>query len=126
MNSNAFLIFGTIIAKQNRKQMNMQKLIKSNRRGHLSYNTSKNEYHIHFGNIYMTLDFNQYKELVEIVEGLAIDANVEKASHTRIPFESDNLALLLTPEEITDLRDLMGLSNIETNSEKVKINFSLN
>jgi hypothetical protein len=74
----------------------------------------------------MTLDYNQYKELVEIIEGLTIDENVQNASHTRIPFESDNLALLLTPDEIMDLRDLMGLVAMGAHDGKISINFSMN
>lgn len=104
----------------------MDKLIKSNEKGRITFNILTEEYVIDFGNIYITLDFYQYKEFEEVVEKLeAKNNNSNTDNRIRIPFESDNLSIVLRPEDLIDLKDLFGL---EQNMEqmKLKLSFSMN
>ncbi len=104
----------------------MNKLIKRNNKGRVSYNVITEEYIIDFGNIYITLDFYQFKEFEEIIETLEVKNNHSNADNRiRIPFDSDNLSIVLKPEELLDLKDLLGL---EQNMEqmKLKLSFSMN
>lgn len=104
----------------------MNKLIKTSEKGRVSYNIITEEYIIDFGNIYITLDFYQFKEFEEIIEKLEVKNNHSNADNRiRIPFESDNLAIVLKPEELIDLKDLLGL---EQNKDlmKLKLSFSMN
>lgn len=105
----------------------MSKVISSNTRGKISYDITTELYHIEFGNVYLTLDFYQYKELEEIVEKLKVDSKISNSDNrVKIPFESDNFSWLLTPNEVADLKDLFGVPNGEFKSEKLKFTFSMN
>lgn len=105
----------------------MDKVISTNTRGKISYDMDQELYHIEFGNVYLTLDFYQFKELEEIVENLKIEGAItNKDNRIKIPFESDNFAWLLSPNEVHDLKDLFGITNKELKHAKLKFTFSMN
>lgn len=105
----------------------MSKVISVNAMGKISYDMTDELYHIEFGNVYLTLDFYQYKELEEIVEKLKVETSISnKDNRIKIPFESDNFSWLLTPGEVSELKDLFGISSLKFKSEKLKFTFSMN
>lgn len=104
----------------------MEKLIRSNGRGRVTYNMLTEEYKFDFGNIYMTLDFYQFKEFEELVEKLDFQGSTLDNDHrVRIPFESDNLSIILKQDELIALKDLMGFKQKFTHI-KLNISFSIN
>lgn len=105
----------------------MSKVINSNTKGRISYDLVQELYHIEFGNIYLTLDFYQYKELEEIVEKLEINDKLSNLDNRiKIPFESDNFSWVLTPDEVADLKDLFGIKSSTYDEDKLKFTYSMN
>lgn len=104
----------------------MEKLIRSNTKGKVTYNMLTEEYKIEFGNVYITLDFYQFKEFEEVVETIQINQiENKKDNRIRIPFESDNLSIVLNSREVLELKDLLGFNQGFQNI-KLNVSFSVN
>ncbi len=105
----------------------MTKVIRSNKKGNISYNIAKELYYVQFGNVYLTLDFYQYKDFEEVIEKIEVDSRISNNERRiKIPFESDNITLLLTPEDVIDLKALFGLLAQSTNEIIIKARYSMN
>jgi hypothetical protein len=109
----------------------MIKHIRSNSEGQITYNIQKDEYYIEFGNVYITLDSFQYEEFKKIVKELDpsfawANENHSTGQRIRIPFESDNVALMFTAEELMQMKDLLGVTETRYIPPRLKIRFSMN
>ncbi len=101
----------------------MHILIKTNRRGHISFNHLSEQYHINFGNVLMKLDFIQLKKFEKVVEGIDIDNYKNEIDiNTFEPFSNN---MQLTADELFDLKDLLGVNN-SAKPEKINVCFSVN
>lgn len=104
----------------------MGKTIRSNEHGQISYNSDKGEYYLEFGNVWVTFDELQYREFSRIVKKLSLNpGDYGVHGRVKVPFESDNIALVFSFDEIVALKDLFDEKQ-KAKKLKLKINFSVN
>ncbi len=105
----------------------MQQLISVNYKGKIQYNYLNEEYEINFGTVFMILDFEQFKALENIVNLIDVQTvNDSPDKKIKVPFESDNISLLLSAEDIIDLKDLLGLQMPEILQTKAEAIVNMN
>ncbi len=77
--------------------------------------------------MHLSLDFYQYKDFEEVIEKIEVDSRISNNEcRIEIPFESGNITLLLTPDDVIDLKALFGLIPQTSKEIKIKTRYSMN
>ena len=105
----------------------MNLVIRTNSNGKLYFNTESNEFCIEFGNVYFTLSEDSFELLKKQLLNMSNDLSMYQPSfRIMVPVSGTSIVLMLTPDELLSIKNLVGIYAHEKTSFKLKINYSMN
>ncbi|GEM_PF-3872663 len=105
----------------------MNLVIRTNSNGQLSYNPQVKEFCVEFGNVYFSLPESSFELLKKQLLNMSNDLSMYPSSERiMVPISSTSIILMLTPEELISLKNLLGIKMDQIMSFKLKINYSMN